>query len=134
MIVREARSRLRPDQICWDEILTEPTGFTLPELLPALGGELPQICLEACQAAKERGVLISCDLNYRKKLWSREAARACQKLIPYVDLCISNEEDTKDVFGIEAENTDIDSGRLDHESYVSVARQLHERFDAAGLQ
>ena len=73
--------------------------------------------------------MISCDLNYRKSSGvERRQARACQKLIPYVDLCISNEEDTKDVFGIEAENTDIDSGRLDHESYVSVARQLHERF------
>lgn len=114
---------------CWDEIFDGADWFHFTGITPALGGELPQICLEACQAAKERGVLISCDLNYRKKLWSREAADACMsKLIPYVDLCISNEEDAKDVFGIEAENTDIDAGRLDHEGYVSVARQLHERF------
>ena len=51
------------------------------------------------------------------------------ELMPYVDVCIANEEDAKDVFGIEAENTDINSGKLDKEGYVSVARQLTERFD-----
>ncbi len=50
------------------------------------------------------------------------------KLLPYVDVCIANEEDAKDVFGIEAENTDINSGKLDHEGYISVARQIAQRF------
>ena len=63
---------------------------------------------EACQAAKAHGVKISCDLNYRGKLWTREQAReAMTELCQYVDVCISNEEDAKDVFGIEAESTDI---------------------------
>ena len=56
---------------------------------------------------------MSCDLNYRKKLWTRDEARETMtKLMRYVDVCISNEEDAKDVFGIEAENTDIESGKL----------------------
>ena len=50
------------------------------------------------------------------------------KLVPYVDVCISNEEDAKDVFGIEAENTDIESGKLNKEGYISVAKQLSDRF------
>ncbi|OLA38319.1 MAG: 2-dehydro-3-deoxygluconokinase [Firmicutes bacterium CAG:110_56_8] len=100
------------------------TGIT-----PALGGEMPEACLQACKAAKEKGVTVSCDLNYRKKLWSREqAGEVMAKLLPYVDVCIANEEDAKDVFGIEAENTDINSGKLDHACYISVARQIAQRF------
>ena len=94
-----------------------------------MGGELPQICLEACKAAKERGITISCDLNYRKKLWTRQQANeVMSQLIQYVDVCIANEEDAKDVFGIEAEGTDIDAGKINHDGYISVAQQICERF------
>ena len=100
------------------------TGIT-----PALGGELPEICLEACKAAKALGIKISCDLNYRKKLWSNaKANEVMSKLMPYVDVCIANEEDAKDVFGIEAEDTDLNAGKVNHEGYISVARQLSEKF------
>lgn len=88
-----------------------------------------EICEQACKAAKENGLQISCDLNYRGKLWSKEQAqKAMTRLCKYVDVCISNEEDAKDVFGIEAANTDICGGNLNHEEYKSVARQLHDRF------
>lgn len=113
----------------WDKIFDGADWFHFTGITPALGGNLPAICLEACKTAKAKGVKISCDLNYRKKLWSREdAGRVMAELMPYVDVCISNEEDAKDVFGIEAENTDIDSGKLNHEGYISVAKQLSERF------
>ena len=119
----------QPSDFNWDEIFEGADWFHFTGITPALGGNLPEICLEACKAAHERGITVSCDLNYRKKLWTREQARECMsKLVPYVDVCISNEEDAKDVFGIEAENTDIDSGKLNHEGYISVARQLSERF------
>ena len=119
----------QPSDFNWDEIFEGADWFHFTGITPALGGALPEICLEACKAAHERGITVSCDLNYRKKLWTREQARECMsKLVPYVDVCISNEEDAKDVFGIEAENTDIDSGKLNHEGYTSVARQLSERF------
>ena len=72
---------------------------------------------------------ISCDLNFRKKLWtSQQAGEVMGRLLPYVDVCIANEEDAKDVFGIEAEGTDIDGGKLNREGYISVARQLSSRF------
>ena len=119
----------QPSDFNWDEIFEGADWFHFTGITPALGGNLPEICLEACKAAHERRITVSCDLNYRKKLWTREQARECMsKLVPYVDVCISNEEDAKDVFGIEAENTDIDSGKLNHEGYISVARQLSERF------
>ena len=87
------------------------------------------ICREACKAAKKHGVKISCDLNYRSKLWTRaEARETMTDLCQYVDVCISNEEDAKDVFGIEAEDTDIYGGKLNHDGYRSVARQLADRF------
>ena len=94
-----------------------------------IGGELPEICLDACKAAKARGLTISCDLNFRKKLWtSQRAGEVMSQLLPYVDVCIANEEDAKDVFGIEAEGTDINSGKLNRDGYISVARQLSSRF------
>ena len=113
----------------WDKIFEGADWFHFTGITPALGGELPEICLEACKAAKALGVKISCDLNYRKKLWSNEKANEVMStLMPYVDVCIANEEDAKDVFGIEAEDTDLNAGKVNHEGYVSVARQLAERF------
>jgi len=113
----------------WDSIFEGADWFHFTGITPALGGNLVDICKKACIAAKERGVKISCDLNYRGKLWTRDEARAAMtELCKYVDVCISNEEDAKDVFGIEAENTDIYGGKLDHQGYKSVAKQLADKF------
>ena len=113
----------------WDSIFEGADWFHFTGITPALGENVTEICLEACKAAKVRGVKISCDLNYRGKLWTREQARkAMTELCQYVDVCISNEEDAKDVFGIEAEDTDIYGGKLNHEGYKSVAKQLADKF------
>ena len=113
----------------WDSIFKGADWFHFTGITPALGKNLVEICKCACVAAKARGVKISCDLNYRGKLWTRDEAReAMTELCKYVDVCISNEEDAKDVFGIEAENTDIYGGKLNHEGYKSVAKQLMDKF------
>lgn len=113
----------------WNKILEGADWFHFTGITPALGGELPEICMDAVKACKEKGIKVSCDLNYRGKLWTREkAGQVMGQLMPYVNVCIANEEDAKDVFGIEADNTDINSGKLDKEGYVSVARKLKERF------
>lgn len=113
----------------WDAIFENVAWFHWTGITPALGGELPEICLEACKAAKAHGVTISCDLNFRKKLWASAQANAVMsKLMPYVDVCIANEEDAKDVFGIAASGTDIAAGKLSREGYRSVAEQLCARF------
>ena len=118
-----------PSDFNWDEIFEGAQWFHFTGITPALGGNLVEICKEACKAAKARGVKISCDLNYRGKLWTRaEAREAMTELCQYVDVCISNEEDAKDVFGIEAEATDIYAGELNHEGYKSVAKQLADKF------
>ncbi|MCR5093172.1 MAG: sugar kinase [Lachnospiraceae bacterium] len=118
-----------PADFDWDAIFDGAEWFHFTGITPALGSNLVEICLEACKAAHRHGVKISCDLNYRGKLWTREQARAAMtQLCEYVDVCISNEEDAKDVFGIEAADTDITGGKLNAEGYKSVAKQLAEKF------
>ena len=113
----------------WDKILDGADWFHWTGITPDLSDGTAAVVLEACKAAKAHGVKISCDLNYRGKLWTREQARAAMtELCQYVDVCISNEEDAKDVFGIEAEATDIYGGKLNAEGYKSVAKQLADKF------
>ena len=118
----------------WEKILAGADWFHFTGITPALSDETAAICLAACKAAKAKKITISCDLNFRKKLWSKEkAGKVMGELCKYVDYCIANEEDAKDVFGIEAANTDIYGGKLDREGYVSVAKQLTERFKFKGV-
>lgn len=113
----------------WDSILNGADWFHFTGITPALGGDLPQICQDALLVARKKGIIVSCDLNYRAKLWSREQAKATmEQLMPYVDVCIANEEDAKNVFGIAAPETDVQTGHLNHAGYISVAKQLSERF------
>ena len=113
----------------WDSIFADADWFHFTGITPALSDNMAEICKIACAAAKARGIQISCDLNYRSKLWTREKAnKVMSDLCRYVDVCIANEEDAKDVFGIEAENTDIYGGKLNKDGYRSVAKQLADRF------
>ena len=113
----------------WERIFDGADWFHFTGITPALGENVAEICLQACKQAKKMGIKISCDLNYRGKLWSREQARkTMSELCGYVDVCISNEEDAKDVFGIEAEKTDITAGEINREGYKSVAKQLMDKF------
>ncbi|HHV50079.1 MAG TPA: sugar kinase [Clostridiales bacterium] len=113
----------------WDEIFEGADWFHFTGITPALGSNVAEICLDAVKVAKEKGLTVSCDLNYRKNLWSREeAGRVMGMLMPYVDVCIANEEDAYDVFGIKAENTDVTAGKVNHEGYKEVAKKLSDRF------
>lgn len=113
----------------WDKIFDGADWFHFTGITPALGDQVADICLEACKAAKAKGITISCDLNYRNKLWSKEkAGEVMAKLCEYVDVCIANEEDANDVFGIKAKDTDVTTGKVNHEGYKDVAKQLADRF------
>ncbi len=113
----------------WDGIFADAKWFHFTGITPAISDKAAALCKDALIAAKKHGLTVSCDLNYRKNLWTREkAGQVMGELMQYVDVCIANEEDAADVFGIKAENTDVSGGRLDHAGYVSVARQLTERF------
>lgn len=118
-----------PSDFNWNEIFNGAEWFHFTGITPALNDTVATICLEACKAAKEAGITISCDLNYRNKLWSKEkAGKVMGELCHYVDVCIANEEDASDVFGIQASNTDITAGMVNHEGYKEVAKQLADRF------
>ena len=113
----------------WDTIFSGADWFHFTGITPALSTSLADICLEAVKEAKTRGITVSCDLNYRSKLWSTDAARECMtQLCRYIDVCIANEEDAKNVFGIEAENTDVFAGKLNKEGYEEVAKKLTDMF------
>ena len=124
-----AISQAKPPEFDWDNIFEGADWFHFTGISPALGPNVAEICKDACKAAKAHGIKVSCDLNYRGKLWTRAQARETMtELCRYVDVCICNEEDAKDVFGIEAESTDIYGGSLNREGYKSVAKQLADRF------
>lgn len=114
----------------WDAIFKDVDLFHFTGITPALGSDLAELTLLACKKAKEKGITITCDLNFRKKLWSKKQANeVMSKLCEYVDVCIANEEDAADVFDIHAANTDITGGEINHEGYIDVAKQLQERFN-----
>lgn len=118
-----------PSDFHWDTLLSGADWFHFTGITPALGGKLPEICLEALEYCKKHRIFVSCDLNYRKNLWSKEEAGAVMgKLMPYVNLCIANEEDSADVFGIVARDTDLTTGKVNHSGYEQVAQELKQRF------
>lgn len=115
----------KPDEFKWEEIFENVNWFHWTGITPALSEDAKVILLAALQEAKKRNITISCDLNYRGKLWSSDAAQnAMKKLMPYVDVCIGNEEDAEKALGIKTDRNDIESGKLNHEGYVDVAKQL----------
>ena len=106
------------DEFNFDEIFADADWFHFTGITPALGDNVAAICLEACKAAKAKGITVSCDLNYRNKLWSKEkAGQVMGELCKYVDVCISNEEDANDVFGIKSEGTEVTAGELNKDRF-----------------
>ncbi|MBP2634667.1 MAG: kdgK [Firmicutes bacterium] len=122
-------SGAKKEDFNWKEIFAGATWFHFTGITPALGDNVAACVLDACKAAKEAGLTTSCDLNFRKNLWTSEkAGQVMAQFMPYVDVCIANEEDAEKVFGIKAENTDITGGKLSHDGYKDVAKKLKERF------
>lgn len=114
----------------WENIFENAEWFHFTGITPALSEKAADVCLEACKVAKSKGVTISCDLNYRNKLWtSEEAGKVMGKLMEYVDVAIANEEDCEKVFGIKAAETDLTGGKLSKEGYEQVAKTLSSKFN-----
>ncbi len=113
----------------FDTIFEGANWFHFTGITPALSDNVAKICEKALQIAKKKGLTVSCDLNYRNKLWSKSKAREVMtNLMQYVDVLIANEEDAKDVFGMEAKNTNISGGHISKEGYVDVAKSLVAAF------
>ena len=129
-----AISQSNIDDFNWDEIFKDVNWFHFSGITPALSDNLAEICLIACKKAKQLNITVSCDLNYRAKLWSEDKANAIMsELMKYVDVCIANEEDIEKVFRIKAENTDVNQGQLDYNSYKIVAKEVLNKFNLSKI-
>lgn len=123
-----------PEDFDWTTIFTNTDWFHFTGITPALSDACAKITLQACKAAKQLGIRISCDLNFRKKLWTSEKATlVMSEIMQYVDVCIANEEDAEKVFGIHAEENDVSSGSLHTKAYIQVAKKLTERFGCKAI-
>lgn len=122
-------SLVEPTDFDWEALFDGVTWFHWTGIDPALSDNMAQICEQACKKAREKGIAISCDLNFRKNLWSSEKAqKVMSNLVRYVDVCIANEEDADKVLGIKAPNNNVESGKLNKNGYEYVAKKICERY------
>lgn len=122
-----AISEIKPGEVDWASAFKGARWFHWTGITPALSDTAAAVVEEACIAAKAAGVTVSTDLNFRKKLWSKQkAGEVMGRLMQYVDVCIANEEDAESVFGIHG--SEVTGGKIDNAQYEEVARKLTERF------
>ncbi|HBG02301.1 MAG TPA: 2-dehydro-3-deoxygluconokinase, partial [Firmicutes bacterium] len=122
-------AEVAPGEFDWKRIFEGAAWFHFTGITPAISDSAAAVTLEALKAAREMGVKVSVDLNFRKKLWTpQKAGRVMGELMEYVDLIIGNEEDADKVFGIKAGTSDVTTGELHEEGYQEVARELVKRF------
>jgi 2-dehydro-3-deoxygluconokinase len=121
---------IEPGMIDWESVFADAGWFHWTGITPAISEGAAEVCLEAVEKADEMGVTVSCDLNYRSKLWlwGKEPGEVMPDLVKHTDVAIGNEEDAAMVFGIHAPDTDVTSGELDAEKYRYVCEALHDRF------
>lgn len=118
-----------PSSFDWEKIFDGADWFHITGITPALSDSLAKISVDAVKAAKKAGLTVSCDINYRSKLWSAEKARPVMtEIMKYVDVCIGNEEDAEIVFGIKAGTTDVTKGQLDTDGYKKSLQTVAETF------
>ena len=125
-----------PDAYDWDTITKDAGWLHTTGITPSLSAQSADATLEAVKQAKAAGLTVSCDINFRKKLWNWEpgtsanalAQKTMHKILPFVDVVIANEEDASDVLGIHAENTDVHSGKIDAAKYTQVAEEIVRQF------
>ena len=125
-----AFSQIQLKDVDWDAALEGASWFHWSGITPALGRNA-QACLKtACTAAKNAGATISCDLNFRAKLWTeKEAQDVMRPLMEYVQVCIANEEDAQRSLGMTVADTNVEQGQLDESGYITLARDLKTAFD-----
>lgn len=118
-----------PSSFDWGKIFDGADWFHITGITPALSDSLAKISVDAVKAAKKAGLTVSCDINYRSKLWSAQKARPVMtEIMKYVDVCIGNEEDAEIVFGIKAGATDVTKGQLDTDGYKKSLQTVAETF------
>jgi 2-dehydro-3-deoxygluconokinase len=116
--------------IDWKGVFADADWFHWTGITPAISTGTADVCLEAVQAAKEMGLTVSCDLNYRKMLWKwgKKPGEVMPELVRHCDIAIGNEEDADKVFGIKAPETDVVAGKVEADKYRYVCEELAKRF------
>jgi len=128
-----AFSEVTPETFNWDEIFKDTEWFHWTGITPAVSESAAATCLAACKAAKAKGIKISCDINYRAKLWNwgKKAQEVMPELVSYCDIILGNEEDAEKVFGIKPPHTDVDKGIVDAQAFQYVCKEMMTLFPAA---
>ena len=126
----------KPGDIDWDHVFDGVTWFHITGITPALSKGCANLSLEAVQAAKAKGITVSCDYNFRKKLWNygKTAPEVMNELARFVDVGIANEEDCQKSLGITVEDVDVKSGHLDVERYQQLAEKVLDEFPNLKMQ
>ncbi len=125
-----AITKMDTNEVDWDAVFEGKNWFHWTGITPALGEKAQENVRLACIAAKKAGVTISCDLNFRSKLWTTTEAQAVMNpLMEYVDVCIANEEDADKSLGLKAGATNIESAELDEFGYFELARKLKQKYN-----
>jgi 2-dehydro-3-deoxygluconokinase len=116
-----------PGDFDFDAIFKEADWFHFAGITPAISDKTALLTRTAVDAARRHNVMVSCDLNYRRKLWSPEKAQAFMKDIMHsVDVCIGNEEDAEMTLGLKPENTNVSQGKLSLDGYKAVFQQMRD--------
>jgi 2-dehydro-3-deoxygluconokinase len=125
-----AISTVEPGMIDWHAVFSDADWFHWTGITPAISAGTAAICLEAVKTAKNMGLTVSCDLNYRKNLWKwgKKAGEVMPELVQYCDIAIGNEEDADKVFDIKAPESDVAAGIIEAYQYRDVCEQLAQRF------
>ena len=129
-----AMSTAKPEDFDWDAIFADAGWFHITGITPAISETAAELSLKAVQAAHEREVTVSCDYNFRKKLWNygKTAPEVMAELVKYVDVGIANEEDCQKSLGVQVEDADVDqavtSGNLDTARYEALAQKMFATF------
>ena len=125
-----AIATIKRGMVDWRAVFADADWFHWTGITPAISEGAAGVCLEAVQVAKEMGLTVSCDLNFRSKLWKwgKKAGEVMPDLVSYSDVAIGNEEDADKVFGIKAPHADVSSGKVEAGGYEYVCNALAERF------
>lgn len=123
---------IQPGMLDWKEVFTKGGWFHWTGITPAISESAAAVCLEAVQTAHAMGLTVSCDMNYRAKLWQwgKPAGEVMTRMVDLCDVLIGNEEDAEKVFGVKAAGADITAGKVLSEQYVRVCQELHKKFPA----
>ena len=125
-----AISEIEKGMIDWDAVFEGVTWFHWTGITPAISQGAADVCLEAIQKANEKGITVSCDLNYRKNLWKygKEAGEVMPELVAGTDVILGNEEDAEKVLGVKPDGVDVTGGHVEADAYLSVSQQIIKQY------